>query len=177
MKTVLTAFDRIVHAISFVAACLAGAVLLAVFVAIQYEVVMRYIFNAPTFWTNEVSSFAIAWVGFLGAGYVLRIGRQLEIDIVTMRISDTARRWFGTITDAIAAVFCGYVTYLGYNFVNISKLMQASSATELDVPLWIPYMAVPIGFGILTLELLARLAARWSLVAHREIVPQGAHID
>lgn len=167
MNTAFTLVDRLVHAISLAAAMIAAAILLMLFVIVQYEVVMRYVFNAPTYWTNEVSAFAIAWVGFLGAGYVLRIGRQLEIDIVTMRISPKARRWLGTATDLLAAAFCGLIANLSYDFVAISLMMQASSASELDVPLWIPYLALPIGFGILTLELLVRVAVRWDLVRGR----------
>lgn len=169
MKALLTAIDRAVYWLSFMAAMIAAAILVTIFVIVQYEVVMRYVFNSPTFWTNEVSTFAISWVGFLGAGYILRIGRQLEIDVITMRLSEKGRRNLGTLTDLLAMVFCGYVTYLGYKFVSLSYLMQASSASELDVPLWIPYLAIPIGFAILTLELFTRLAARWGLVEGRTV--------
>lgn len=177
MKKALTLLDRLIHRISLLAALVAAVILLTIFVAVQYEVVMRYVFNAPTYWTNEVSSLAIAWVGFLGAGYVLRIGRQLEIDIVTMRISQDARRWLGTATDLLAGGFCALITVLSYDFVRISHLINASSATELDVPLWIPYLALPIGFGILTLELLVRIAARWGLVEGRVVDHPAPSMD
>lgn len=173
----MTLVDRLIHGISLTAALIAATILLTIFVIVQYEVVMRYVFNAPTYWTNEVSSFAIAWVGFLGAGYVLRIGRQLEIDIVTSRLRTSARRWLGTATDLVAGVFCGLITVLSYNFVSISHMIQASSASELDTPLWIPYLAVPIGFGILTLELFVRIAARWGLVEGRVVDRTIVHVD
>lgn len=177
MLSFFTILDAIIRAISLAAALLAAVILLGTFVIIQYEVVMRYVFNAPTFWTNEVSSFAIAWVGFLGAGYVLRIGRQLEIDIVTMRIGSEARKWLGTATDLLAAGCCGLITKLSFDFVAISKLIMATSASELDVPLWIPYAAMPIGFGILTLELLSRVFVRWGLVRGRDADHAPVHVD
>lgn len=177
MSKALTIFDRLVHAISLAAALIAAAILLFVFVIVQYEVVMRYVFNAPTYWTNEISTYAIAWVGFLGAGYILRIGQQLEIDIVTIRIGSGARRWLGTTTDLLAAVFCGLIAKLSYDFVEVSKLMLASSASELDVPLWIPYLTLPIGFAILTLELLVRIAVRWDLVEGRSADHPLVHVD
>ena len=177
MTTGMTILDRLVHGISLTAALLAATILLTIFVIVQYEVVMRYGFNAPTYWTNEVSTFAIAWVGFLGAGYVLRIGRQLEIDIVTSRLPASAWRWLGSATDLLAGVFCALITVLSYDFVNISHMIQASSASELDVPLWIPYLALPIGFGILTLELFVRLAARWGLVRGRTVGRNAVHVD
>ncbi len=172
-----TILDRLVRVISLAAAVLAAAILLMIFVIVQYEVVMRYVFNAPTSWTNEVSMFAIAWVGFLGAGYILRIGRQLEIDVVTMRISPRARRWLGTATDLLGAVFCAIIAKLSYDFVVISEMIQATSASELDTPLWIPYLALPIGFTILGMELVVRIFVRWNLVRGRDADHAPVHVD
>jgi len=164
MKRLLTLFDRVIFTISAGAAIVSASLLLFVFVIIQYEVVMRFIFNRPTSWTHEVSTFAISWVGFLGAGYVLRIGRQLEIDIFTMRISERARQLAGTVTDVVGGIFSGCIAYLGYEFARIAFLMRATSASELDTELWIPYLTIPIGFTVLSLEFFSRIAWRWGVV-------------
>lgn len=177
MVSFFTAIDKIINFFSLAAALLAAAILLSTFVIIQYEVVMRYVFNAPTFWTNEISTYAIAWVGFLGAGYVLRIGRQLEIDIVTMRIGPKSRKLLGTATDLLAAAFIGWIAKLSLDFAMTSKMIMATSASELDVPLWIPYSAMPIGFGILTLEFLSRVTVRWGLVRGRDADHAPIHVD
>ena len=164
----LTWLDRVIWAVSAGSAFVSATLLLIVFVIIQYEVIMRFIFNSPTYWTHEVSTFSISWVGFLGAGYVLRLGRQLEVDVLTMRISDSARRALGTATDLVGGVFCGFTAYLGYEFSRIAYFMRASSATEMDVALWIPYLTIPIGFSVLALEFLARILAKWNLVERQE---------
>lgn len=172
MQRMLTWFDRVVLAVSASAAFVSASLLLFVFIIIQYEVVMRFIFDAPTYWTNEVSTFAISWVGFLGAGYVLRLGRQLEIDVITMRLSTRARQVLGTVTDIVGAAFCGFTAYLGYEFTRIAWLMNASSASELDTALWIPYLTIPVGFGVLALEFIARISWRWGVVER----PQADHV-
>lgn len=165
-------FDRVVRLISVCLASISASLLLFLFIIIQYEVVMRFAFNAPTDWTNEVSTFAISWVGFLGAGYVLRLGRQLEIDVITMRLSEKACRIVGTTTDAVGAMFSAYIAYLGYEFTRVAWLMSATSASELDTPLWIPYLTIPIGFGVLSLEFVARICWRWGAVDR----PQAEHM-
>lgn len=172
MQRMLIWFDRAIWALSASAAFVSASLLLFVFLIIQYEVVMRFVFNAPTYWTNEVSTFAISWVGFLGAGYVLRVGRQLEIDVITMRMSGRARQVLGTVTDLVGAGFCGFTAYLGYEFTRVAWLMQASSASELDTALWIPYLTIPIGFGVLALEFIARIPWRWGAVER----PQASHV-
>ena len=168
MRRMLTWLDRAIWAISAGSAFVSATLLLIVFVIIQYEVIMRFVFNSPTYWTHEVSTFSIAWVGFLGAGYVLRLGRQLEVDVFTMRISESRRRLLGSATNAVGGVFCGFTAYLGYEFTRIAYFMRASSATEMDVALWIPYMIIPIGFSVLALEFFARILAQWDLVERRE---------
>lgn len=164
MKRLLALFDKVIFTVSAGAAIVSASLLLFIFIVIQFEVVMRFVFNSPTSWTHEVSTFAISWVGFLGAGYVLRLGRQLEIDILTMRIGDEARRILGTVTDVIGGVFSAFIAYLGFDFARIAFIMGATSASELDTALWIPYLTIPIGFGVLALEFFARIAWRWGAV-------------
>jgi TRAP-type C4-dicarboxylate transport system permease small subunit len=172
MQRALIWFDSAVWAISIGVASISALLLLFVFIIIQYEVVMRFVFNAPTDWTNEVSTFVISWVGFLGAGYVLRLGRQLEIDVITMRLSAKSHRILGTSSDIGGAIFSAYTAYLGYEFVRVAWLMNATSASELDTPLWIPYLTIPIGFGVLALEFVTRIFWRWGVVERR----QAAHV-
>lgn len=177
VRRYLAWIDSAVYIVSAGAAAIAAALLLAIFVTIQYEVVMRFVFNRPTFWVNESTTYAISWVGFLAAGYVLRIGRQLEIDVVTMRLTEGARRRLGIVTDLIGGVFCTYTAYLGYEFSRTAYLMRATSASELDVPLWMPYLAIPIGFAILAAEFYMRAVARWVPIRDQEVDRSHAVFD
>ena len=134
MKRWITLFDRAVGMISAAAAGAAAAILLAIFLMVQAEVVLRFIFDSPTSWSHEISTFAICWVGFLAAGHILRLSRHLEVDVLTSRVSEKSRRLLGTITDAFAFAFCVYACYLGVKFVDIAFLMKATSASEIDTP-------------------------------------------
>lgn len=171
-----TAFDRVVRALSVAMAVLAGGLLATLYVIVQFEVVMRFVFHAPTHWTHEVSTFSISWVGLLAAPYALRIGSQLEVDLVVTRLSPVLRARLGIVTDLLAAAFCGFAAWLGLGFVEIAHMMEATSASELDTPLWIPYLIVPVAFGGLCLECLARALTRAGLVAGREASAEPQHI-
>lgn len=164
MRGAAVLFDRLVGALSYGAAILAALVLFAMFVMVQYEVVLRFL-GRPTHWTHEVSTFAVPWVVFLASAYVLRLGRHLEVDILTSRLRDATRRRLGIATDVVSAVFCLYAAWHGKRFVDVAVLMSATSASELDTPLWIPYLALPVGFLLLALEFLARILARLGIVA------------
>jgi TRAP-type C4-dicarboxylate transport system permease small subunit len=176
VRHLATGLDRLVLVLSAAMALFAGLLLAMLYVIVQFEVVMRFVFHAPTHWTHEVSTFAISWVGLLAAPYALRIGSQLEVDLVVSRIPPPARAALGTATDLLGAAFCGYAAWLGIGFVEIAQMMEATSASELDTPLWIPYLVIPLAFGGLCLEFIVRALARAGLVAGRAPAAQAVHV-
>lgn len=176
VRSVATAFDRVVRVMSLALALFAGGLLAMLYVIVQYEVVMRFVFHAPTHWTHEVSTFAISWVGLLAAPYTLRLGSQLEVDLVVSRLPPRTRAALGGATDLLGAAFCGFAAWLGMGFVEIAHMMEATSASELDTPLWIPYLVIPVAFGGLCLEFIVRALARAGLVAGRVPAAQAVHI-
>ncbi len=50
------------------------------------EVIMRYVFNAPSMWAFELSSIVLMYITFLGAGYCLLHGGHVKVDIVSARL-------------------------------------------------------------------------------------------
>jgi len=174
--TLATALDRLVLMISAAMAIFAGLLLAALYVIVQYEVFTRFVLHAPTHWTHEVSTFAISWVGLLAAPYVLRLGSHLEVDLVTMRLPRGARNALGVATDLLGAGFCAFAAWGGAGFVELAHMMEATSASELDTPLWIPYLGSPVAFGLLALEFVARAVARTGLVRGREATTTAIHI-
>ncbi|WP_372617198.1 TRAP transporter small permease [Falsiroseomonas sp.] len=176
LRSVATAFDRVVRILSVTLALFAGALLAMLYIIVQFEVVMRFVFHAPTHWTHEVSTFAISWVGLMAAPYALRLGSQLEVDLVVSRLSPRSRARLGIATDLLGAAFCGFAAWLGLGFVEIAQMMEATSASELDTPLWIPYLVIPIAFSALCLEFLARALTRAGLVAGRAPAAEVQHV-
>lgn len=163
MRGLAQRLDRAIGALSYAAAIAAALVLFLMFLMVQVEVVLRF-FKRPTHWTHEISTYAVPWVVFLASAYVLRLGRHLEVDIVTSRLSEVTRNRLGILTDATAAAFCAYAAWHGKRFVDVANLMGATSASELDTPLWIPYLSLPVGFALLTLEFMARILVRLGYV-------------
>lgn len=171
-----TGFDKLVLWISATLAVTAGLLLAILYVIVQYEVVTRFVLQAPTHWTHEVSTFAISWVGLLAAPYVLRMSGHLEVDLFVSRLPRRARSALGVATDLLGAAFCTYAAWTGFFFVSLAHLMEATSASELDTPLWIPYLVIPVAFTMLTLELVARALTRAGIVSGRSNATAAAHI-
>ena len=77
-----------------------AALMMAVmFLTFLYQIAMRYVFNAPAAWAEEICVMAWVWVVLWGTAVVTREPDTIRIDLVRNALSARARR----IVDA----FCG----------------------------------------------------------------------
>ena len=72
-------YDRAVLMISRAAAVIAGLFILATAFIVVYEIVMRGIFNSPTEWVLEISTYLIIGAGFLGMAVTLRHKAHISV--------------------------------------------------------------------------------------------------
>lgn len=114
------------------------------------NVVSRYIFNHSIIWAEEVSQYLMIWVAFLGAGLALRQGRHVAIEILQDRLPSTARRMTRHLVALLLIVFMGVLIVLGFQF---ARFAWDQETPVLNIPLGIPYMAVPIGALLLLIHL------------------------
>ena len=88
------AVDRVVRAIDGVSTAtgwLAGWLIVPMTVAMSYEVVARYAFNAPTKWSYEVSYMLYGAQFMLAAAYTLLKGGHIRTDVFYERWSAKTR--------------------------------------------------------------------------------------
>ncbi|PIE54626.1 MAG: C4-dicarboxylate ABC transporter permease [Dethiosulfovibrio peptidovorans] len=117
-----------------------------------YEVVMRYFFNSPTVWTQEVSIYIFIWCMFGGASYTLQKGKHVNIDLLTSKLSKNAQSTLRLITAVAGILFCSEVAYSGWHMVYKAVQYNKHSPTPLQVPIWIPQSAILVGFFLLTMQ-------------------------
>lgn len=62
---------------------LSAALFVIVAAIITYEVVARYVFTAPTIWSEDISLLCQIWATCLGASWVLQHKALIRIDFLT----------------------------------------------------------------------------------------------
>ncbi|WP_417560231.1 TRAP transporter small permease [Marinomonas sp.] len=127
---------------------------LFVFIAaiITYEVVARYIFTAPTIWSEDISLLCQIWATCLGASWVLQNKALIRIDFLTNMLGEKAKKLSDFVALLSIIFFAGFITFYGYQLLKESIEMGSASASMLGLPLWTTKSAIPIGFGLLTLQ-------------------------
>jgi len=134
--------------------CAAGATLLfvAITVAICAEVLLRYGFNSPIAWVVELSEYALLWITFLGASYVLRHGGHVRVDILLQYLSPAALRVCGMVSAAACALTSLVILVFGIDATWTAYQRGAYKPTGIDVPTWIVLIVIPIGALLLLLR-------------------------
>jgi len=140
-----------------VAALLAGCATLAVVLLISYDVTMRYFFDRPQIFVDEVASFLEVLIVFGGAAYTFRIGGHVRVDLVTGLLRPAARAWLRVVTLGLGVAFLAVVIWVTSQSALAAWRYGRVSAVML-YPLWWPMLLIPAGLALMALAMLARLA-------------------
>ncbi len=146
----VTAFEQFVVTVGFAA----GTLLLFA------NVVARYLFDTGFQWVLETVQYLFAWVVLIGAAHGVKPGIHLGIDIVTRKFSPPVRRWLALMALMVCLAFTIPVFLLSVDYTW--KVWQWGDLTlDLQIPQWIPYLAIPVGLLLMTYRLLQVGVAIW----------------
>jgi C4-dicarboxylate transporter DctQ subunit len=145
---------------NFALGMVSGLGILAMGLILTYEVVCRYLFNAPTIWAQEISIYLYMWTMLAAASHTLQKGKHVHVDLLLERLPPRAKNLFEIATSAVGVVFCAIVSVQAYQMIAATVQFGKVSATPLRVPLWIPQSALLMGFVLLTFQFALILAER-----------------
>lgn len=153
MDAVCRAIDRL----STVVGVLAAWLLAPLVIALCYEVVARYVFNAPTIWAYELAYLLTGSGWMLGMAYALARGAHIRIDVVYLQLSPRKR----ALVDLVAYVmlllpFLIWVTdKLDDRAIEAFMSGERTGQSAWNPPIW-PFRAMFfVSFAVLTLQVAA----------------------
>lgn len=136
-----------------------GEVLLVLFlsaltIVVFLQVLFRYVFHLPLFWTEETARYCLIWASMLGAGYALRHGQHIAVTYVVDRLPDGLYRATMRLSQIAVLAIIGVIFWGGIELVSITR-HQISPA--LRIPMSYPYLAMPTGALFMLVHQLALL--------------------
>ena len=135
-----------------------GAVLtLAMTSIVGYSVLMRYVFNTPQTWTDELVGYLMVLLVMTGVAEALRRGDHIGIDLLTSRLGRRGRRLTEIWSMAAVLVVAAVLLYSGWQMVEFSHSVGLISDGYVEAPMWIPQSSILLGMGLLILAALNRL--------------------
>ena len=128
-----------------------GMMMGLMFILVFINVVLRYCFGKSIATAEEISTFLMIGVTYLGAGLALRQGRHAAIDLFQNLLPDALRKG---LRIALGIVILLFFTGLGYYGVLFAKFGWAQETIATQIPQGIPYLVIPIGAFLFVIHLL-----------------------
>jgi TRAP-type mannitol/chloroaromatic compound transport system permease small subunit len=124
--------------------------------AVCFEVIMRYVFDKPTIWSVEVSSYLLLLVIFTATAYTLQTDGHVRVDIITIRLPDKPRTCLSIITSFLTLLFTSIATWhaAALAFTAFSKGWEWE---EWNIPIFPIYMIIPLGTLLLSCQAVAKI--------------------
>ena len=133
---------------------LASALFITIGFIVSYEVIMRYLFNSPTIWVNEVSRFLQIWATYLALTYSFHKNDFIRITVVYDRLNENGKKLLDFISFVFIIIFSSFVVYYGWLIAYDSLKVGRTSSTILDVPSFLTELAIPLCFAFLVLRVI-----------------------
>jgi C4-dicarboxylate transporter DctQ subunit len=132
-------------------------------VVIFISVVYRYTASVPWIWhytsqfdmtwAQELCIYLFIWMAKFGAAYGVRTGIHVGVDLVVNHVSEVWRRTLVLFGLFAGAFFTAMIAGLGAWFVyEVNQTGQVSP--DLEMPMWIVYLAIPFGSGLMCFRFL-----------------------
>jgi C4-dicarboxylate transporter DctQ subunit len=116
-------------------------------------------------WAQELCIYMFVWMAKFGAAYGVRTGIHVGVDVFINMLDGRKRAAFVLFGLLAGALFTGIVGTLGAEFVwEMAHTDQVSP--DLEVPAWIPYLAIPLGSSLMCFRF---LQVAWSFFRTGEL--------
>ena len=129
---------------------LLAAMLLALLLLAVVQIGMRLLFESGLSWAESLSRMGVLWVALLGALGATRQRHHIMIDVFQRLSGPRLRRALWLVTQLAAAVVAGLLAYFGAGLVGLER--EAPVPFVLGIPSWVPMLALPLGFGLMSLR-------------------------
>ena len=116
-----------------------------------YEDVMRTVFNSPTSWAFEGSTFIYGAYAILAGGYVLRYNAHVNMDIIYSRLSLRGKAIMDSFSWTFFFLFIGLLLWKGWVMFWFSLTFNEHSQTFWGPILWPFKLTLPVGAFLILL--------------------------
>jgi TRAP-type C4-dicarboxylate transport system permease small subunit len=153
--------DRVLDGLDALARWLAMALATAIIALLAAQILFRYVLNSSIIWSEEVATWCLVWVVFLGAASIMRRWEHVQIPTVLRRLPLAVRPGAIVLAKALTAAAAGLVAWYGLQWVLGQG--HITSQTSGISTRWIK-AAVPVGAALMALFALRAVladAGRW----------------
>jgi C4-dicarboxylate transporter DctQ subunit len=152
--------DLLDRALSRVEEIVVSFLLVAAALLTFTQVVTRYGFGTTLSWGEELIINMLIWSGLIGSSLALRMGIHIGVDVFVKKFPPRVAKALTLISLGLGLAFCAVLSVLSIRFV-VFQMSGGQMSIGLEIPMWIPYLCLPIAFLLMTLRYLQIIVRCW----------------
>ncbi|KFL33995.1 MULTISPECIES: TRAP transporter small permease [unclassified Sulfurospirillum] len=153
-------FIEIARKLSLGGVFVASILLISLVVLILVEITLRYFFNTSTMRADEYSGYLYLALVCFGFGHTFLRDGHIRITFLTAKLSTKASSWVDMFAGLVSVGLLLFIFYrtalLTWDSYQTGVVSEGVSAT----PLFIPQLALPLGFALFSLAVIAFILQR-----------------
>jgi C4-dicarboxylate transporter, DctQ subunit len=169
-------FARTIHVWARIERLLVGLLGAFALVIAVIQVAGRYLDPSDAItWAEEVIVYVAVWAVMIAASELVHRDGHVRPDLVLRLLKPGVQRWVEMFNCLVAIAFTFGMVWYGWVVVSTALLLDQTSSTDLQFPMWIYYMALPTGGGLMLLRYIIRLV-RYAFFFDPATMSVGHHI-
>ncbi len=122
-----------------------------------YEVVARYLFNAPTIWVHEAAYLLFGMQYLVAGGYALLHGSHVRVDVLYAKLSERGRVGMDIFTSVFFFIFALALLGTSWTFFHDSFAMKETTVETWGIQYWPVKGVMVLGSVLLILAGISKL--------------------
>jgi TRAP-type mannitol/chloroaromatic compound transport system permease small subunit len=155
MPAAVGLFVRSITALNRLLFRIAAAVMFVIVPVMMYEVVSRYVFDAPTTWGMELATLLFGPYFLLGGPYLLHLRGHVNLDIVRRALPARWDRALELANHPVIIFFCGVLLYYSWPLAVQAWEFGETSYSAWNPTIWPFKFAIPVSVVLLAAQSLA----------------------
>lgn len=149
MKKIINTYNKIEEVL-----LVAGIIVMVVILFVQ--VILRFVFNNPLTWIEELARVIFIWSSWLGISLGQRHGEHIKVSMITDRLKGKTQSTALLVADVVSLVILGLFAYQG--ILLVEQIFAMNTVTPaLAIPRWVIYSSVPFSCIVMGIRLIANI--------------------
>lgn len=114
-------------------------------IVVFMQVFFRFVIKGSLPWSEELSRYLMVWATFIGAGLAALDNAHIGVEFFVNLFGKKLSKVFLAITFLI--VLGTSIALVDYSWIVVQyQLTTGQESPAMEIPMWIPYLALPVGF-------------------------------
>lgn len=121
-------------------------IMMAILLVTSLNVILRYAFKTPIFWSDEFGATLLVWIAFVGSGLAAAYDEHTTIDSIASKLS---KKWKVIFQIGIRLISAAMLMVLVVQGTMVTMIVSDQMSPSLPISRLWAFIPVPIGCAIM----------------------------